>query len=95
MIILGVLLDLKVMGINNAMKCKIVNPHMYQDDLASTRTHRAAKALCHAMAVPYHMQNYSRLFFCFFLKTVGQNLKCDVTKNCTIGVKGLKLASNN
>ena len=58
--------------------------------------HRAAKALSHAMVVLYHMQILPcRLFSHFFLKAVGQNLKCDVTKNCTIGVKGLKLVSNN
>ena len=39
--------------------------------------------------------NSSRLFFYFFSKTGEQNLECDVTKNCTIAVKGLKLASNN
>ena len=53
------------------------------------------KPSVNAMVVPYHMQNSSRFFFYFFSKTGGQNLECDVTKNCTIGVKGLKLASNN
>ena len=49
-----------------------------------------------AIAVPYHMQNSSWLFFYFFSKIVGQNLKCDAAKNYSImGVKRLKLAGNN